>query len=138
GPENSLAAKLCADAMRNVVLIADEVGALPGDTRQSTPVEAHDGVKEFAANGASIEQAMGQLESCAKSLRELQPGYRKVTLSSLARGTVSADEAFARVDAVRRLERLARHASLSAAHLVDSRAEAAAVRSMADGSPPQL
>jgi phosphate:Na+ symporter len=35
---------------------------------------------------------------------------------------VSADEAIARVDTVRRLEALARHAWRSAAHLVDSRA----------------
>src|SRR5262249_43501739 len=105
GSEDARAAELCAEAMRNAVLIAGEVGALPGAPHQTAPVEA-----------------MDQLEYCAKTLRELQPAHRKVTLRSVAGGAASADEAIARVDSVRRLEALARHAWLCAAHLVDSRA----------------
>jgi phosphate:Na+ symporter len=63
---------------------------------------------------------MVQLEHCAKALGELQLAYRKLTLSSVAGGSVNADEAIARVDTVRRLEALARHAWRSAAYLVDS------------------
>ena len=103
GSEDVRAATLCADAMRDTILIADEVDALP------------------AANGASIEQTMIQLEHCAKALRELQRVHRKSTLGSVAGGAVSADEAIARVEIVRHLEALARQAWLSAAHLVDSR-----------------
>ena len=121
GSEGAGAAELCAEAMRNAVLIADEVGALPDDPDQAAPVEALDGKKEVAANGAPTEQAMVQLEHCAKTLSELQLNYRKVILSSVAVGAVSADEAIACVDTVRRLEALARHAWRSAAHLVDSR-----------------
>lgn len=122
GSEDVRAAELCAEAMRNAVLIADEVGALPGAPHQAAPVEALDREKEVAAIGASIEPAMVQLEYCAKTLRELQRAHRKVILSSVAGGAVSADEAIARVDIVRRLEALVRHTWLSAAHLVDSRA----------------
>jgi phosphate:Na+ symporter len=122
GSEDVRAAGLCAEAMRNAVLIAGEVGALPDARDQTTPVEALDGEKEVAANGAPNEQAMVELEHCAETLRELQRAHREVTLSSVAGGAVSADEAIARVDTVRRLEALARHAWRSAAHLVGSRA----------------
>lgn len=121
-PENVRATGLCAKAMRNAVLVADEVGALPSPPRKAAAAAALDSGKDVAANGASIEQAMVQLEYCAKTLRELQPAYRKVTLRSVAVGAVSADEAFARVDTVRRIEALTRRAWLSAAHLIESRA----------------
>jgi len=114
------AAGLCAEAMRNAVLIASEVGALPDAHDEATQVEAHGREKESAANGASTEQAFFQLENCANALRELQQTHRKETLSSVAGGAVSADDAIARVDAVRRLEALARHAWRSAAHLAGS------------------
>ena len=120
GSEDVRAAGLCAEAMRNAVLIAGEVGALPDARDQAAPVEALDRQKEVAANGVPTEQAIVQLEHCAKTLRELQRAHREVTLSSVAGGAMSADEAIARVDAVRRLEAFARHAWRSAAHLVGS------------------
>lgn len=120
GSEDVRAAALCAEAMRNAVLLAGEVGALPDARDQAAPVEALDGQKEVAASGVPTEQAIIQLEHCAKTLRELQRAHREVTLSSVAGGAMSADEAIARVDAVRRLEALARHAWRSAAHLVGS------------------
>lgn len=120
GSDDARAAELCAEAMRNAVLIAEQVGALRGDTPRIAPVEALDGKKGVAANGASSEQAMVQLEYCAKTLRELQRTHRKATLGSVAGGVVTTEEAIARVDTVRRLEELARHAWLSAAHLVES------------------
>jgi len=120
GSEDVRAAGLCAEAMRNAVLIAGEVGALPDAPDPAAPVEALGGEKEVAANGAPSEQAMVQLEHCAKTLCALQRTHRQVTLSSAAGGAVSADEAIARVDTVRRLEALASHAWRSAAHLVGS------------------
>jgi phosphate:Na+ symporter len=108
--------------MRNALLIAGEVGALPDGPDQVAPVEAVNGEKEVATIGAPTEQAMAKLEQCAKTLRELQRAHREVTFSSVAGGVVSANEAIARVDTVRRLEALARHAWRSAAQLVGSRA----------------
>jgi len=122
GSDGAHAAELCAGAMRNAVLIASEVGALPDAPDQGASVEAVDAEKEVAANGASTEQAMLELENCAETLGTLQRAHRIVTLSSVADGAVSADEAIARVDTVRRLEALARHAWRSAAHLASSRA----------------
>jgi phosphate:Na+ symporter len=121
GSEGVRAAELCAEAMRNAVLIAGEVGALPDAPDQAPPVAALDRTKEVAANGEPTAQAMVQLEHCAKTLRELQRAHRKVTLSSVAAGGVSADEAIDCVDNVRRLEAVARRAWRSAAYLVDSR-----------------
>src|SRR5215469_4824016 len=122
GSEDMRAAELCAEAMRNAALIAGEVGARPDDPDRVASVEALEKKKEVAASGGPTGQALVQLERCAKTLGELQPAHRKATLSSVAGGAVSADEAIARVDAVRRLEALARHAWRSAAHLVGSRA----------------
>jgi phosphate:Na+ symporter len=112
------AAKLCADAMQNAVLIAGEVATPPDAPDKAAPVEALEAEKEVAVNGLSTEQALVQLEHCARTLGELLLAHRKVTISSVAAGAVSVDEAIARVDTVRRLEALARHAWRSAAHLV--------------------
>jgi len=92
--------------------------ALPDATDRAAQVEALDGEKEVAAYGAPTEQAIVQLAHCANTLRQLQGAHRRVTLNSVAGGAMSADEAIAGVDTVRRLEALARHAWRSAAHLV--------------------
>ncbi len=120
GSDDVGATKLCAEAMRNAVLIADEVGSLPDVPFQATPVEALDKEERVATNKAPTEQALVQLEHCANTLGELQLAHRKATLGSVADGAMSADEAIARVDTVRRLEVLARHAWRTAAHLVGS------------------
>ncbi len=98
--EDARAVDLCAEAMRSAASIARELDA---------------------ASGASVEQRMTQLEACATALRELKPEHRKVTLSSVATGTLHADEAMTRVETVRRLESLTRYAWSSATHLVDGR-----------------
>lgn len=103
GSDDAGAAQLCAEAMRNAVVIAGAVGALPEASDRVIPLEA--------------EQAVVALERCAKTLAEFQQIYRKATLGSVANGSLSADEAIARVDTVRRLEALARHAWRSAAYL---------------------
>ncbi|HMF27677.1 MAG TPA: Na/Pi symporter, partial [Candidatus Cybelea sp.] len=100
GSEETRAAELCAQAMQNAVLIAGDVGALPDAPHQPPSVD---------------EKAMVQLEACAKTLGELQPAYRKATLSSVASGALNAEQAIARVDTFRWLEALARHAWRSGA-----------------------
>jgi phosphate:Na+ symporter len=111
GSEGVRAAELCAEAMRHAVSIAGEVGALPDGPAQVPPVAAH-----------ATDKDLVQLEHRVTTLRELQREHRAATLGSVAAGAVSAGEAIARVDTVRRLEALARHAWRSAAHLVESRA----------------
>jgi phosphate:Na+ symporter len=120
GFDDARAAALCAEAMRHAVVIASDVGALPGVHDPTAPAGSLDSETAVAAHAAPGENAMVQLERCASTLSELQGSHRRVTLSSVAGGAMSADEAIARVDTVRRLEALARHAWRSAAHLVGS------------------
>jgi phosphate:Na+ symporter len=102
GSDDVHAAELCADAMRNAALIAGDVGALPDEPHHAAALDEH---------------AMVELEDSAKTLGELQQAHRKVTLGSVANGTLTADEAIASVDHFRRLATLARHAWRSAAYL---------------------
>jgi phosphate:Na+ symporter len=60
-----------------------------------------------------------RLEQCAKALDELQQSHRTVTLGAVASGALTAGEAIVRVDAVRRLDALTRHAWRSAMHLLN-------------------
>jgi phosphate:Na+ symporter len=114
GLEDMRAAKVCAEAMRGAAALAAEATALPiSPDHHATPGEPGDGSKE-----ASTGQALAQLEECAKTLGELRKSHRSATLSSVASEGLTADQAIARVDAVRRLEALAYHAWRSAAHLV--------------------
>ena len=62
--------------------------------------------------------ALARLEQNAKALRELRLVHRSATLSAVATGELTAEEAIVRVDTVTRFEALARHAWRSAAHLV--------------------
>jgi phosphate:Na+ symporter len=124
GSEDMRAAEVCADAMRGAASLAAEVAALPASSQAAAVAladgskESLDSEKERLATDASTEQAIAHLEHCAKSLGELRKDHRSATLNSVASGALTADEAIARVDAVRRLEALAYHAWRSAAHLV--------------------
>jgi len=111
--EDAQAVEWCVQAMQNAVLIAGEVGALPG-----TPYLAGRLACRSGATDSPIERALLELEHCATALSDLQRTHRKATFSSVAGRAVSADEAIARVDAVRRMEAFARHAWRSATHLV--------------------
>jgi phosphate:Na+ symporter len=125
GPEDMRAPEVCAEAMRGAASLAAEVAGLPTSPGHAAPIEPAGGSeepldleKELPATGASTEQTLAQLGHCANALGELRKDHRSATLSSVASGRLTADEAIARVEAVRRLEALAYHAWRSAAHLV--------------------
>ena len=125
GPGEMRAVNVCAEAMRRAASLAADVAVASDSSDDVTeikprtaPVRSLVPEKEHAATGTSTGQALAQLEHCAKALRELRRDHRKATLGSVASGGVSADDAFARIDAVRRLEALAHHAWRSAAHLL--------------------
>ena len=112
------AVQLCVEAMRNASLIAGEIGA-----PQSHDEPHHEPgftVPDSASATPAVptEIAIAELERCAKALDELQGTYRSATLKSAAHGELTASEAMARVDGVRRLAALARNAWRSSAHLV--------------------
>jgi phosphate:Na+ symporter len=126
GPEDMRAADMCAEAMRGAAALAAEAAALPtppGHAALSEPggglKEPFDPDQEPPATGAATGQTLARLEECAKALGELRKSHRSATLSSVARQGLTADEAIARVDAVRRLEALAYHAWRSAVHLAN-------------------
>jgi len=118
GSQDMCAAEMCAEAMRGAASVAaDVVAALPASTA-SGPRGPLDSEKKNLATEASTEQTLAQMENCAKALGELRKDHRSATLSSVAVGGLTVDEAIVRVDTVRRLEALAYHAWRSAAHLV--------------------
>ena len=113
GADDVRAGQLCADAMRIATSIAHDV-ALPAGIDRSPQVSP-------AASGAetpSTDEALVQLERDAAELEKLQRTHRSTTLGAAANGTLTADAAMARVDTLRSLEALARHAWRSTAHLV--------------------
>jgi phosphate:Na+ symporter len=124
GSEDMSAAEVCAEAMRGAASLAAEVAALPASSHAAGTAPGNgskgplDSEKDLLATGASTEQTLAQLEQCAKALGELRRDHRSATLGSVASGELTADEAIARVDSVRRLEAIAYHAWRSATHLV--------------------
>jgi phosphate:Na+ symporter len=70
-----------------------------------------------AAPLALAGAAIVRLEHCAKELDDPQRTHRSATLSAATDGELTASEAMARVDAVRRLAALGHHAWRAAAHL---------------------
>jgi phosphate:Na+ symporter len=119
GPDHVRAGQLCADAMRSAALVAGEVAA-PRDIIQSPRVTSASSGADVTSGAAvvSSEEALVQVKRRATELQELQRSHRSATLGAVANGTLTADAAIVRVDMVRCLEALARHAWRSSAYLV--------------------
>jgi phosphate:Na+ symporter len=125
GPDDVRAAELCADAMQCAAWVAGEVAALPG-TRQHVAsigsrremIESRGADAALDACAMSIEEALTQINLHANELGELRRTHRSTTLSAVANGVLSANEATVCVDRLRWLEALAHHAWRSAVHLV--------------------
>lgn len=111
GPDDGRLSQLCADAMRIVILVTDEVAAVPGIDQSMTPTASD-------ANELSTDEVLAQLERDATELEKLQPSHRGATLGAVANGTLTADAAIVRVDALRSLQALAYHGWRATAHLV--------------------
>jgi len=118
GPDDVRAGQLCADAMRNAAAIAAGIAMLftPSKSGRATPAAPATDVATDAP-AASTEEALARLKLNAAELSELRRTHRSATLGAVANGTLTADAAMARVETVRSVEALARHAWRSAAHL---------------------
>ncbi|MGY3618728.1 Na/Pi cotransporter family protein [Bradyrhizobium sp. USDA 10063] len=117
GPEDIRAGELCAEAMRSAAAIARGVAAPPraaGSPQVMPPSHGAD----VMAGPISTDEAIVELERCATQLTEMLHTHRSATLGAVANGTLTADAALVRVETVRSLEALSRHAWRSAAHLV--------------------
>ena len=119
GPEDVRAAELCAEAMQCAASVAAEVAAEPADIDRARPIKARRNATGSPEADATLAApaALVRLEEAAKALGALRLAHRSATLGKVATGELTADEAIARVDAVTRLEALARHAWRSAAYL---------------------
>ena len=111
GPDDVRAGALCADAMRIATSLADDVALLPGIDQPDSPAASN-------ARALLTDKALVQLEGCATELEKLQRTHRSATLGAVANGTLTAEAAIVRVDTLRSLQALARHAWRSTVHLV--------------------
>jgi len=123
GPEDMRAAQLCAEAMRDAAAVAGEIAApsaARGGTLPIAPLRETPGLPEssFDAVAARTEETLARLEHCARTLGDLRHSHRTTTLGAVAAGALTAQQAIARVDKVRRLDMLAHHAWRTAVELV--------------------
>ena len=127
GAEATRAAQLCADVLKCAADISAHVAAAAGshlsdDVRRkvfsSEPSDA-----PIVESAAPIQEALLRLEQCAKDLHSLQKEHRVATLGAIANGSMTASEAMASVDAVRRMEAIAHHAWRSASQLIEDHPE---------------
>jgi phosphate:Na+ symporter len=120
GQDDLRAVELCAEAMRDATTIAREVAKRPADNGRAAPIESRQSIigAMFDSHTTSTKQQLPHLEQSVTALKELEDTHRNATLTAVATGALTADEAMARVDAVRNLATLAFHAWRSAANLV--------------------
>ena len=109
-PEDLRASELCKQALRWAETIDDSIGGESALSVRAEPI----------AWGASAEvsAALAQVEGAAKALDAMQRGHRAAILASVAPGQLTAADALARIDAARRLERIAHHTWRATAHLL--------------------
>jgi phosphate:Na+ symporter len=109
-PHDLRAAELCAQAMRATQAIGGSITSEAALSAQAAPIG-------WSAS-CGVVAALAEAEDVATKLNALQRDHRAATLASVAPGKLTAADSFARIDIVRRLDRIAHHAWRSAAHLL--------------------
>ncbi|MBR1122308.1 Na/Pi cotransporter family protein [Bradyrhizobium lablabi] len=104
------AAELCTRAMRAAQAIGGSITSESALSAQAEPIGW--------SVSPEVASALADVESAARELDALQRDHRAATLASVAPGKLTAADAFARVEAARRLDRIAYHGWRSAAHLL--------------------
>ncbi|WP_319798613.1 Na/Pi symporter [Nitrobacter sp.] len=104
------AAALCEQAMRATQTISASITAESALTVQAEPIG-------WAAS-AEVAAALAEAEKASTALDAMQRDHRAATLAAVAPGELTATDAFARIDAARRIDRIVHHAWRSAAHLL--------------------
>ena len=124
GAEAVRATQLCTDALTCAAGIAAEVAAVsdsrPQDDAQKKPSSLEPLINESTN---PITETLLHLEQCAEDLHALQKDHRVATLGAIANGSMTASEAMAFVDTVRRLDAITHHAWRSASKLVEDHPE---------------
>jgi len=109
-PNDPRAVELCLQTLRAVQTVGNSITAEAALSAQA----------ESIAWSVSFEvaAALVEAEASARQLEGMQRDHRAATLASVVPGKLTAADAFTRIDALRRLDRMAHHAWRSAAHLV--------------------
>ncbi|HUO54291.1 MAG TPA: Na/Pi symporter [Rhodoblastus sp.] len=110
GEDEQHAAQLCAEALRAAMAAVDDIAREAAFGADRAAIE----VLETPAAGAALER----LEDGARQLGQLKRAHRAPTLRRVATGEINAEQALGRIETVRRLESLARHAWRAVAHLL--------------------
>lgn len=104
------ATALCEQAMRATQTISASITAESALTVQAEPIG-------WAAS-AEVAAALAEAERASTALDAMQRDHRAATLAAVTPGELTATEAFTRIDAARRIDRIVHHAWRSAAHLL--------------------
>ncbi|CAN7748138.1 Na/Pi cotransporter family protein [Rhizobium sp. LjRoot258] len=104
------ATELCTQAMHAAQAVGGSITAECALSAQAAPIGWN--------VSSEVAAALAELESAARELDALQRDHRATTLASVAPGELTAADALARIDAARRLDRIAYHAWRSATHLL--------------------
>jgi phosphate:Na+ symporter len=110
GPEDLRVGELCKQVMRWTQTVGDSITGESALSGRAEPI----GWSVSAEANASLAEA----ETAAKALAAVQRGHRAAILAAVAPGQLNAADAFARIEAARRLDRIAHHAWRSTAHLL--------------------
>ena len=109
-PQDLRAAELCTRALRGAQMVGGSITSESALSAQAAPIGW--------SVSSEVTAALAEAEGAARDLQALQRDHRAATLASVAPGQLTAADAFARIDAVRRLDRIAHHAWRTAAHLL--------------------
>ena len=110
GPDDLRAAELCKQAMRWTQTVGESITGEFALSERAEPIG-------WSAS-AEVSSALAEVESAAKALDAMQRKHRAAILASVATGQLSASDAFERIDAARRLDRIAYHSWRSTTHLL--------------------
>jgi phosphate:Na+ symporter len=108
--EERRAAALCGEAMRHAVAAVDDIAREAAFCAAAAPIEK----LETPAAGAALDR----LEENARLLKQLKHAHRGPTMRKVGAGEINVEQALGRIETIRRLEALARHAWRAVAHLL--------------------
>ena len=110
GPQDLRAVELCTRALNAAQAVGSSITSESALTAQAAPIGW--------SVSPEVAAALAEAEGAARELRDLQRDHRTATLASVAPGELTAADAFARIDATWRLDRIAHHLWRSSAHLL--------------------
>ncbi|WP_296583263.1 Na/Pi symporter [Xanthobacter sp.] len=104
------AVELCMRAMRAAQTVGSSISSESALSTHAAPIGW--------SVSPEVAAALVEAEGAARDLDILQRDHRAATLASVAPGKLTATDAFARIEAARRLDRIAHHAWRSSVHLL--------------------